>query len=100
LKTIVRHPNIKPEIDRIILEAVLDRRQFVSAFVRAFKPFLETDYLAFLHSGENKFDLRSAQPAARQTNFMKWSAAAYGGNRIFRAEEIYQALAGRLCADR
>ena len=59
MKTIVRHPNIKLEIDRILLEAVLDRRQFVSAFVRAFKPFLETDYLAFLHSGENKFDLRS-----------------------------------------
>ena len=58
LKIIVRHTNIKPEIDRIIREAVFDRRQFVSAFIQAFKQFLKTDYLAFLKSGEIKFDLR------------------------------------------
>jgi hypothetical protein len=58
LKIRVLHPSVGPEVTQTILDAVLDRRQFVSAFVQAFKQFLETDYLAFLNSGENKFDLR------------------------------------------
>jgi len=58
LKIMVLHPNVGPEATQTILHAVLDRRQFVSAFAQAFKQFLETDYLAFLNSGENKFDLR------------------------------------------
>lgn len=58
LKIIGLHPKLEPEATHTILDAVLDRRQFVSAFAQAFKQFLETDYLAFLNSGENKFDLR------------------------------------------
>lgn len=59
LKIIVRHPNIKPVIDHVILEAVFDCQQFVAAFAQAFKQFLETNYLVFLESGESKFDLRT-----------------------------------------
>ena len=58
LKIIVRHPKIKPVIDHIIQEAIFHRQQFVSAFAQAFRQFLKTDYLAFLESGETKFDLR------------------------------------------
>jgi hypothetical protein len=57
LKIIVRHPNIKPEIDQLVWEAIFDRQEFVSAFARAFKQFLKTDYLAFLESGTTQFDL-------------------------------------------
>jgi hypothetical protein len=56
---VILYPHLKPRIDRLIVETVLDRRQFVHAFARAFKQFLETDYLAFLESGTNEFDLRS-----------------------------------------
>lgn len=58
LKIIVLHPKVEPEATQTILDATLDRLQFVRAFAQAFKQFLETDYLAFLNSGENKFDLR------------------------------------------
>ena len=40
LKIIVLHPKVEPETRQTILDAVLDRRQFVSAFAQAFKQFL------------------------------------------------------------
>lgn len=49
---------LEPEMSQTILDEVLDRRQFVNAFAQAFKEFLETDYMAFLDSGETNFDLR------------------------------------------
>lgn len=48
----------EPETRQTLLDTVLDRHQFVNEFVRAFKEFLKTDYIAFLESGETKFDLR------------------------------------------
>lgn len=39
--------------------ATFHRKQFVSAFVQAFKEFLKTDYYGFLESGENTLDLRT-----------------------------------------
>ncbi|HLO27511.1 MAG TPA: hypothetical protein VK249_00155 [Anaerolineales bacterium] len=59
LKIIGQHPKIKPAIDQLMLEVILDPQQFVRAFAHSFKQFLETDYLAFLNSAENRFDLRS-----------------------------------------
>jgi hypothetical protein len=59
LKIIGLHPTVEPETRQTILDVILDRRQFVSAFAQAFKQFLETDYHAFLNSGENEFDLRT-----------------------------------------
>jgi hypothetical protein len=41
-----------------VCQVTLDRREFVAAFVRAFKEFLKTDYLGFLARGENRIDLR------------------------------------------
>ena len=38
---------------------VLERRQFVGAFVRTFKEFLKTDYLGFIEDGKLKVDLRA-----------------------------------------
>ncbi len=42
-----------------VCTVTLNRHQFVSAFVLAFKEFLKTDYYGFLESGENKIDLRT-----------------------------------------
>lgn len=59
LKIILRHPSIKPQIDTLLFEQILERRQFVAMFVETFQQFLKTDYLAFLESDANHFDLRS-----------------------------------------
>jgi len=58
LNIIAQHPNLEPKVNQTILEALFDHHQFVSAFAQTFKQFLETDYLAFLKGGENRFDLR------------------------------------------
>lgn len=42
-----------------VCTVTLNRHQFVSAFVLAFKEFLKTDYYGFLERGENKIDLRT-----------------------------------------
>jgi hypothetical protein len=52
-------PESAPEKQSVLLNVVLDRRQFVEAFLQAFQGFLETDYLAFLTSGDCEFDLRT-----------------------------------------
>jgi hypothetical protein len=48
----------EPDAHHTVLDTVLDRRQFVNEFVRSFKEFLQTDYAAYLNSGETQFDLR------------------------------------------
>jgi hypothetical protein len=48
-----------PEVEQVLLDAPLERRQLVEAFVIAFSEFLQTSYPAFLQSDENKFDLRT-----------------------------------------
>lgn len=42
-----------------VCTVTLNRHQFVSAFVLAFKEFLKTDYYGFLERGENKIDMRT-----------------------------------------
>lgn len=49
---------IKPaQGSQILLDVIIDREQFVNAFVHAFKEFLETDYMAFRDTSETKVDL-------------------------------------------
>jgi len=47
------------EEENVLLDALLERRQFVGAFVETLAEFLATDYSAFLNSAERRFDLRS-----------------------------------------
>ena len=43
----------------VLMNVILERYQFVEAFLQAFQEFLEMDYLAFLASGDCEFDLRT-----------------------------------------
>ena len=47
------------EVEDDISDDILDRRQFVGAFIKSLEDFLHTNYLAFLESGGITFDLRS-----------------------------------------
>ena len=42
----------------VLVDAVLERRAFVQAFLEAFEKFLETNYLVYSESDESSFDLR------------------------------------------
>jgi hypothetical protein len=42
----------------VLVDAILERRVFVLEFMKAFDKFLETNYLVYLESDENSFDLR------------------------------------------
>ena len=46
----------------LICDVTADRQAFVDEFIRAFKEFLNTDYLGFLENGELRCDLRSLLP--------------------------------------
>ena len=52
-------PKALPENHPTTVKVILDRRQFVESFVQSFQEFLQTNYLAFLNSGECEFDLRT-----------------------------------------
>ena len=57
LKLSTAMPRLEVEDD--ISDDILDRRQFVGAFIKSLEDFLHTNYLAFLESGGITFDLRS-----------------------------------------
>jgi|GEM_PF-5064323 hypothetical protein len=42
----------------LLVDATLERRAFILAFMEAFEKFPGTNYLVYLESGENNFDLR------------------------------------------
>ena len=54
----------------VMVDATLERRAFVATFLEAFEKFLSMNYLAFLESDENKFDLREL-PLDDLKNFVK-----------------------------
>jgi hypothetical protein len=58
LKIISELPAMGPESTQTVMDALIDRQQFVGEFALSFKQFLQTDYKAYLQGGETQFDLR------------------------------------------